>query len=156
VSASQFPHDRFSYMRALPKGDSPEEVGFLPFAIMDTYQKLFLSFKAWHTNPSEDERKAIERNITYYVGLLGHYVGDGSMPLHLTIHHDGWKGDNPNGYATSKVHGSMESYADANIDPEDLKSELKAPVLLQDPFNDLIKYLNASKLAFPSCNLCVT
>ena len=144
LSASQFPQDRFSYMRALPKKDPPEEVGLLPFAIMDTYQKLFLSFKAWHKNHTGDKRKAIEGNITYYAGLLGHYVGDGSMPLHLTIHHDGWKGKNPNGYPTSNMHGSMERYAQETVRLKDLRSELKPPTLLQDPFKSVIEYLFAS------------
>jgi len=89
IRVSKFPRDRFSYMRSLPKEDPPEEVGLLPFAIMETYQKLFLSFMEWRKNSPEEERKAIERNITYYAGLLGHYVADGSTPLHLTIHHDG-------------------------------------------------------------------
>ena len=144
LSASQFPQDRFSYMRALPKKDPPEEVGLLPFAIMDTYQKLFLSFKAWHKNHTGDKRKAIEQNIAYYAGLLGHYVGDGSMPLHLTIHQDGWKGKNPNGYSTSNMHASMERYAQDTLRLKDLRSELKPPTLLQDPFQDLMEYLFAS------------
>jgi hypothetical protein len=70
--------------------------------------------------------------------------GDGCMPLHLTIHHDGWKGDNPKGYATSHMHGTMEGYADTNVSLIDLKPELKPPVLLQDPFHDVIQYLYAS------------
>ena len=34
------------------------------------------------------------------MGVMGHYVGDCSQPLHTTLHHNGWVGDNPHGYTT--------------------------------------------------------
>jgi hypothetical protein len=33
-----------------------------------------------------------ENDLAFYMGWLGHYIGDGSQPLHVTIHGDGWKG----------------------------------------------------------------
>ena len=43
-------------------------------------------------------------------GNLGHYVADGSNPHHTTTHHNGWVGDNPNGYTTdNRFHGRFES-----------------------------------------------
>jgi len=33
--------------------------------------------------------------------VMGHFVGDGAQPLHVTKHHHGWVGDNPKGYATN-------------------------------------------------------
>jgi len=35
----------------------------------------------------------IEHKIVFYAGWLGHYVGDGSQPLHTTIHYNGWVDD---------------------------------------------------------------
>src|SRR5262249_22793830 len=37
------------------------------------------------------------------IGIWSHYVGDGSQPLHVSVHFNGW-GDyaNPNGYTNSK------------------------------------------------------
>jgi len=32
------------------------------------------------------------------MGVMGHYVGDGAQPLHTTVHHNGWVGNNPHGY----------------------------------------------------------
>ena len=29
---------------------------------------------------------------------MGHFVGDGSQPLHTTVHFNGWVGENPKGY----------------------------------------------------------
>jgi hypothetical protein len=57
----------------------------------------------------------LEQTCAFYVAWMGHYIGDGSQPLHDTIHHDGWQGPNPNGYTRDpKVHGRFESqYVDA-------------------------------------------
>jgi hypothetical protein len=35
------------------------------------------------------------------MGVMGHFVGDASQPLHTTMHHHGWVGANPNHYTTS-------------------------------------------------------
>ena len=45
-------------------------------------------------------------NIIYIMGVMGHYVGDASQPLHTTIHHHGWVGPNPNGYTTNRTFHS--------------------------------------------------
>ena len=42
----------------------------------------------------------MEQAILFYAGWLGHYVGDGSQPLHTTIQYNGWVGPNPHGYTT--------------------------------------------------------
>ncbi len=42
-------------------------------------------------------------NVIFHMGLLSHFVGDGCQPLHLTEHHHGWHGPNPNGYTTDKA-----------------------------------------------------
>jgi len=34
------------------------------------------------------------------MGVMGHYVGDGSQPLHTTKYFNGWFGDNPKGFTT--------------------------------------------------------
>jgi hypothetical protein len=48
---------------------------------------------------------------------LGHYVADGSQPLHTTIQYNGWVGSNPNGYTTEHgIHSQFEStYVAVNI-----------------------------------------
>ena len=44
-------------------------------------------------------------------GQLSHFVGDGSQPLHVTIHFNGWGSDQPNpqGYSNARLHGPFES-----------------------------------------------
>jgi hypothetical protein len=40
---------------------------------------------------------------------MGHYVGDAAQPLHTTIHHHGWVGENPQHYSTNR---SFHSWID--------------------------------------------
>jgi hypothetical protein len=129
-------------MKALQKKNLDlDEVGFLPFAIIETYEKLVVSFREYRQNQSTEEKKSIEKNITYYAGLLGHYVGDGSMPLHLTKNYDGWLGPNPNGYAASNIHRPVESYADAVLKLNRLLPLVNSPRILENPFDEVIEDL---------------
>jgi hypothetical protein len=41
-----------------------------------------------------------QADIVYVMGVMGHFVGDGSQPLHTTKHYNGWVGDNPKGFTT--------------------------------------------------------
>jgi hypothetical protein len=42
-----------------------------------------------------------QADVIYVMGVMGHFVGDGSQPLHTTIHFNGWVGDNPHGYTSN-------------------------------------------------------
>ena len=60
------------------------------------------------------------------VGELSHFVGDGSQPLHVTTHFNGW-GDypNPNGYSTARLHGPFESdLVQATVKPEAVAAKM--------------------------------
>ena len=51
------------------------------------------------------------------LGVLAHYVGDGSQPHHTTIHYNGW-GDypNPEGFTNSRqTHGVFEGAFTARV-----------------------------------------
>jgi hypothetical protein len=88
-------------------------VGLLPWAIAENYSKLksefsyLKTFKERGGTPAEIANA--EANAIYTMGVMGHYVGDATQPLHTTIHHHGWKGENPHGYSTS---GSFHSWID--------------------------------------------
>src|SRR5438105_9633081 len=77
-------------------------IGLLPWAITENYGKLksgFSYLKAFEQNHGTPEEIAnAQGNILYIMGVMGHYVGDASQPLHTTIHHHGWVGENPHGY----------------------------------------------------------
>ncbi len=90
-----------------------ELVGFLPWAIMENFDKLkseFSYLKAFQEGGGTPEEIAnAQQDILYTMGVMGHYVGDASQPLHTTVHHHGWVGENPHGYTTeSRFHGWID------------------------------------------------
>jgi hypothetical protein len=81
--------------------------GFLPWAITEYYEKLKSDFgtlralKQYGGTPGEIANA--QADIVYVMGVMGHFVGDGSQPLHTTVHFNGWVGDNPKGYTTGRL-----------------------------------------------------
>ena len=67
---------------------------------------------------------------SYVMGVMGHYVGDATQPLHTTKHYNGWVGDNPEGYTTSrKIHSWIDGgFWTATGVPavDDLKADLRS------------------------------
>lgn len=102
------------------------DAGYLPYAIMDGWQQLVRDFAYIRVlNAAEARETDLERRAWYRVdrerrealtlrdiGVLGHYVGDGSQPHHTTIHYNGWDRNTPNpeGFTTSRqTHGDFEN-----------------------------------------------
>ena len=99
--------------------------GFLPWAIAENYGKLqsgFSSLRAFEQHGGTPVEIANARaNIAYIMGTMGHYVGDAVQPLHLTIFFNGWTGDNPNAYTTSRrFHAWIDGGFFAKTGPFDL------------------------------------
>ena len=64
------------------------------------------------------------------LGVWGHYVGDASQPLHVSIHYNGWGREypNPNGYTVDPVHSPFESdFVVANVKLADVQAAMGAP-----------------------------
>jgi hypothetical protein len=102
--------EKFSPIDPARDADHTRELGgFLPWAVTENYEKLKSCFSYLKTfqkhGGTRDEIANAEANVVYVMGVMGHYVGDGSQPLHTTMHFNGWVGDNPHGYTTSpKFH----------------------------------------------------
>lgn len=119
------PPDRESYDTALRAvGQDSWKAGYLPYAILESYQRLSKEFAYWRAlkyaeaNPAwkahrawyAADRRRREAQILLAAGQLSHFVADGSQPLHVSVHFNGW-GDYPNpaGYTTSKqFHQAFE------------------------------------------------
>jgi len=121
--------DRYAYIRALHDAgiDNPEQAsGFLPYRILEVYQRLTSGFARWRNAGSDAERAWIQDRILNDAGILGHYVADGANPHHTTIHYNGWSRDapNPEGYTTSRdFHWRFESeFVGAAIDAADVEA----------------------------------
>jgi hypothetical protein len=125
----------------------PEHVGLQPYIVAEIYGRLVAAFSQYrHLQEQHQPTAPVERAIVFYAGWLGHYVADGSQPLHTTIDYDGWVGPNPNGYTTEHgIHAQFEStYVAENITAADFAQLLHAPQRLADPFADYVDYLRQS------------
>jgi hypothetical protein len=82
-----------------------ELIGYLPWSIAEHFSKLksaFSAIKAYEEAGTDAEIANARANVVYYMGVMGHYVGDAAQPLHTTKHYNGWVGENPRGYTTSR------------------------------------------------------
>ncbi|MBU4435793.1 MAG: S1/P1 Nuclease [Alphaproteobacteria bacterium] len=119
------PATRADYETALrAAGTDSWKAGYLPYAIIDGYQQLVKDFTYWRILVAAEKRETDATKKAYYaadlkrredllirdLGVWAHYVGDGSQPMHLSVHYNGW-GDypNPNGYTQSRsTHFNFE------------------------------------------------
>ncbi|MEE8060591.1 MAG: hypothetical protein V3T16_02125 [Gemmatimonadales bacterium] len=112
---------RLAYFESLYQAGVDHQPGFLPFTILELTQRLRVGFRRWRSADGP-ERAWIEQRIINDAGILGHYVADGSNPLHTTIHYNGWVGDTSLGYASDDaMHARFESrYVRGQITIEDV------------------------------------
>ena len=151
------PNGRYEFYRKLyehrvatsdhPDDYLPERVGLQPYATLEVYGRLKAAFREYRQRlAAHQPTQAVQQAIIFYAGWLGHYVADGSQPLHTTIQYNGWTGPNPNGYTTEhKIHGQFETaYVAVNLTEKDFAGMVKPPEQLKDPFTDYIAYLRDS------------
>jgi hypothetical protein len=114
---------RAEYEKALAAaGTDSWQAGYLQYSIIDGYQQLVKDFGYWRVVSAAEKRAKGKQKAWYKadrlrreqlilrdLGEFAHYVGDGSQPLHATVHFNGW-GDypNPKGYTTARIHGPFE------------------------------------------------
>ena len=151
------PRGRYEFYRKLyekraattdsPDDYLPEHVGLQPYITMEVYGRLKAAFREYRTRlAAHQPTQAVQQAIIFYAGWLGHYVADGSQPLHTTIRYNGWVGPNPNGYTTQHtIHAQFETaYVAANITEKNFALLVKAPERLENPFEAYIGYLRQS------------
>jgi hypothetical protein len=141
--------DRYAFMEKL--AERRQEligIGYLPYAIVENYGRLRNAFRHWRNAASAADREAARAAAVHYAGVMGHYVGDGSQPLHLTIHYNGWAADtpNPNNYTTDRrLHSRYEgAYVDAAIQESQVRTKVQPPRRLTDVFGSIKEYLQSS------------
>ncbi|MGC1449021.1 MAG: nuclease [Candidatus Sulfotelmatobacter sp.] len=140
-------YEKRSSTRENPDDYLPERVGLQPYVTMEVYGRLKAAFREYRQRlASHQPTQAVQRAIIFYAGWLGHYVADGSQPLHTTIQYNGWVGPNPHGFSTQHgIHAQFETaYVAANITDKDFAGLLKRPQRLEDPFDRYVDYLRQS------------
>jgi len=151
------PKKRYDYIRALIQAQkahpdlqlTPEKVGLQPYVTEEVWQRLKAGLREYrHLLAAGEDTKPAETAVLFYAGWLGHYVADGSQPLHVTSQYNGWNGPNPHGYTTEhKIHWQFESsFITANIKSSDVAPLVEAaqPKLLTDEWTDYLAYLRHS------------
>lgn len=123
--------NRFEYLRRLYQlgMERPErDGGFLPFRIVELYQRLVTEWRLWRSESNPVRRRWIEERIVSDAGILGHYVTDASNPHHTTIHFNGWDADapNPQGYTYDRdFHYRFESeFVAAHVSYADVRARM--------------------------------
>ena len=148
------PARRYDFIRALAIAQakhpdlplSPDKVGMQPWQVEEVWQRLKVDLREYRQLVAANKDTAPVRTaILFDSGWLGHYVADGSQPLHTTIQYNGWTGANPQGYtAEHHIHSQFESvYVTANIKPSDiapLVAESK-PAVIDNEWNSYLIYL---------------
>ncbi|MDB5428157.1 MAG: hypothetical protein JWR43_2132 [Phenylobacterium sp.] len=141
---SALPPTRAEYEAALRAvGQDSWKAGYLPYSIVESWQQLVLDFAYWRVltaaeaNPAwaahrdwfTADRRRREAHILETIGQLSHYVGDGSQPLHVSVHFNGW-GDfpNPQGFTAAKIHGPFEGeLVHSSVTPAALAAHMAPP-----------------------------
>ena len=140
------PRNRFDFeARVFAAHERPEAVGLLPWETNEVWERLKQSMRQYRTiSAAGQDTKQVEAAILFYAGWLGHYVGDGSQPLHTTVKYNGWVGPNPNGYTTGHhIHYQFESpFVEANVHALAVQSLMTPVRLIQgNMFDACVAYL---------------
>lgn len=132
---SALPVTREDYESALrAAGTDSTKSGWLAYSIVDGWQQIARDFALWRAAKAgvgfakndtqrawlDADRARREQLILRDIGEFAHYVGDGSQPLHVSVHFDGWgPGPNPNKFTLEKIHARFEGeFVRAHLTPE--------------------------------------
>jgi len=149
------PRQRYQYIAALyayaaahpemAQQMRPEKVGFQPYITSEVWERLKSAMRDYRQLSREhQDTKPVEAAILFYAGWLGHYVGDGSQPLHVTVNYNGWAGkENPNGYTTDHtIHWRFEGpFVDAAVNTSEVRPLLEPLHPIGDEWDDYLAYL---------------
>jgi hypothetical protein len=123
-SLSALPANRESYDNALrTAGANQYRAGYLPYAIIDAWQQVVMDFAYWRADVAGARHAKTPAERSWFLrdqwvreglmirdlGLLAHFVGDGSQPMQVSIHSDGWGNfPNPQSFTTTRVRSAFE------------------------------------------------
>ena len=106
-----------------PAGQDQYTQGYLPYAIIDGFQQVRKDFGIWRALSVGLQTAQTPADKAYFqyqlqlrqtliirdIGYWSHFVGDGSQPMHVSVHFNGWGSyPNPNGYTTAPIHAPFE------------------------------------------------
>lgn len=145
------PSDRYQFMnQVMAKKVDLIRIGYVPYAILEYQGRLVNAFRQWRNAKTPSDRESARANAVTYAGIMGHFVGDASQPMHMSIHYNGWLDTvpNPKGFTTKRgVHARYEAaYVNAAIEDRIVKPKVQAPRRLDKLFETLKQYMNQAFL----------
>jgi methylenetetrahydrofolate--tRNA-(uracil-5-)-methyltransferase len=149
------PTERYDFLDDLNEADrlhpdlaerlTPQKVGLLPWQAEEDFERFTVDMGDYRRlQEARAETYGAEQAILYDIGCLGHFVGDGSQPLHTTINYNGWVTiDNPEAFTRHHgIHSQFETdFVSANLRARDVASLIPAARVLDAPFQDFLLYL---------------
>lgn len=123
--------------------------GTLPYAAMEAYGDLVEDFRLYRQlKAAGKDTHNLEMTCAFLAVRLGHYIGDASQPMHVSVQVGGWQGPNPKGYTTdTAIHGRFEGLMvrGMKLTEADLTPKMGEPGhLTGDMFENVLDYINES------------
>ena len=129
---SALPPSREAFDMALRAVGSDEyKSGYLPYSIAEGFELVAMDLAYWRIDAagekntkSAQEREWFAKNritreqiVLHDIGLWSHFVGDGSQPMHASVHYNGWgEFPNPDGFTQEHIHVPFENqYVHDNV-----------------------------------------
>lgn len=142
LKGQPLPPTRYEFLKLCARESlDPANVGLAPYAIAEWTERLTIAFaehRKWPKNPHVQSKALI------YAGLLAHYTGDLTQPLHTTVHHDGRAGADGQS-PRSGIHTKVDSLIERlDLKPRDLAREAK-PEALPALFPGVVAELERSR-----------
>ena len=137
----KLPSTREAYDTALRAAGSDEyRAGYLPYAIIDGWQQLVTDLAYWRADIAGAKYANTPAERTWFLkdqytregltirdlGFLAHFAADGSQPLHVSVHRDGWGNfPNPQNFTVRGLHAKFEgAFVRNTITPKDIEANL--------------------------------
>jgi hypothetical protein len=139
---SALPPNREGYDASLRAvGMNEYRMGYLPYVIIDGWQQLVIDLAYWRADIAGAKYADSPPDRTWFLkdrytregltirdlGYLAHFVGDGSQPMHVSVHFDGWGNyANPEKFSAAKgLYARFEgSFVRGAITQNDLVTHL--------------------------------
>jgi len=145
VDLDHMPATRSDYEATLrARGVVPAKAGYLYYSTIDAWQQVTKDMAYWrlisHAESRERDpakkawlvamRLRRENLMLRDIGILSHYVGDATQPMHVSIHSNGW-GDypDPKGYTKAMIHWPIEGgYVRGHVTADMVRAKIAAYV----------------------------
>ncbi|HUY40580.1 MAG TPA: S1/P1 Nuclease [Candidatus Dormibacteraeota bacterium] len=142
VSLHALPESMKAYALALEQRHAtPWSVGYLPYSILDGFEQLRQDFALWrvynygaqHASTAAMRaqfgvaRRLREILTLRDLGVWSHFIADGSQPLHVTVHFNGWgRYPDPQAYTQAPIHSVFESdFVDRYVSARDVRAQMR-------------------------------